>query len=117
MAGDDLTGKLVLVTGGAKNVGKAIAKRFAERGAHVIINFFHSLEASKQTVEELRQAGAKVDAIRASVAQKHQVDRMFDEIESKYGRLDILVNNAASGALLGIDNIDEEHFDRAIDTN
>lgn len=117
MSSGDLAGKLVLVTGGAKNVGKVIARRFAERGAHVIINFFHSLEDSKQTVAELRALGARVDVIRASVAQKNQVDRMFDEIEATYGRLDILVNNAASGALLAVDEIAEEHFDRAIDTN
>jgi NAD(P)-dependent dehydrogenase (short-subunit alcohol dehydrogenase family)/3-oxoacyl-(acyl-carrier-protein) synthase len=117
METSDLTNKLVLVTGGAKNVGKAIAARFAARGAHVIINFFHSLDESKRTVAELRALGGKVDSIRASVAQKAQVDRMFDEIEAKYGRLDILVNNAASGALLGVDAIAEEHFDRAIDTN
>jgi NAD(P)-dependent dehydrogenase (short-subunit alcohol dehydrogenase family)/3-oxoacyl-(acyl-carrier-protein) synthase len=117
MVGDAFKGRLVLVTGGAKNVGKVIARRFAEQGAHVIINFFHSLEASKQTAAELRAMGAEVDVIRASVAHKHQVDRMFDEIEAKFGRLDILVNNAASGALLGVEEIAEEHFDRAIDTN
>jgi NAD(P)-dependent dehydrogenase (short-subunit alcohol dehydrogenase family)/3-oxoacyl-(acyl-carrier-protein) synthase len=113
----DFAGKLVLVTGGAKNVGKAISRRFVERGAHVIVNFFHSLEASKQTAEELKALGGKVDVIRASVAQKDQVDRMFDEIEAKFGRLDILINNAAAGALLGLGEITEEHFDRAIDTN
>jgi NAD(P)-dependent dehydrogenase (short-subunit alcohol dehydrogenase family) len=117
MINGDLTGKLVLVTGGAKNVGKVIAQRFAARGAQVIINYFHSLDESKKTLEEMRALGFQVDAIRASVAQKNQVDRMFDEIEAKYGRLDILVNNAASGALLGIDEITEDHFDRALNTN
>ncbi len=112
-----LKGKRVLVTGGAKNVGKAICRRFAEAGADVIVNFFHSLDASRQTVEELRALGVTVDVMRASVAQPAQVDRMFDEIEAKYGRLDILVNNAASGALLGVDDIAAEHFDRALDTN
>lgn len=113
----DFSGKLVLVTGGAKNVGKVIARRFAQRGAHIILNFFHSLEASKEAAAELRDIGATVDIIRASVAQKSQVDRMFDEIDSRFGRLDILVNNAASGKLLGVDEITEEHFDRALDTN
>ncbi|MBN7127880.1 SDR family oxidoreductase, partial [Burkholderia multivorans] len=117
MSNASMRGKLVLVTGGAKNVGKAICKRFAEQGAHVILNFFHSLDASKQTAAELRALGATVDVIRASVAQQAQVDRMFDEIERRYGRLDVLVNNAASGALLGVDAIGAEHFDRALDTN
>ncbi|HDR8858352.1 TPA: SDR family oxidoreductase [Burkholderia territorii] len=117
MSNTSMRGKLVLVTGGAKNVGKAICRRFAEQGAHVILNFFHSLDASKQTADELRALGATVDVIRASVAQQAQVDRMFDEIERRYGRLDVLVNNAASGALLGVDEIGAEHFDRALDTN
>ncbi|NML34174.1 SDR family oxidoreductase [Paraburkholderia antibiotica] len=117
MSSSNLKGKLVLVTGGAKNVGKTICRRFAEQGAHVIVNFFHSLDASRETVAELRALGATVDVIRASVAQQSQVDRMFDEIEAKYGRLDILVNNAASGALLGVGDIASEHFDRALDTN
>ncbi|MCA7951568.1 SDR family oxidoreductase [Burkholderia seminalis] len=117
MSNTSMRGKLVLVTGGAKNVGKAICRRFAEQGAHVILNFFHSLEASKETAEELRALGATVDVIRASVAQQAQVERMFDEIERRYGRLDVLVNNAASGALLGVDEIGAEHFDRALDTN
>jgi NAD(P)-dependent dehydrogenase (short-subunit alcohol dehydrogenase family)/3-oxoacyl-(acyl-carrier-protein) synthase len=117
MNANDLNGKLVLVTGGAKGVGKAIASRFAARGAHVIINFFHSLDDSKRTAVELRALGAMVDVIRASVARKDQVERMFDEIEAKFGRLDILVNNAASGALISVDDVAEEHFDRALDTN
>lgn len=117
MSNSSMRGKLVLVTGGAKNVGKAICRRFAEQGAHVILNFFHSLDASKETADELRALGATVDVIRASVAQQGQVDRMFDEIEQRYGRLDVLVNNAASGALLGVDEIGAEHFDRALDTN
>ncbi|MGS0893201.1 SDR family oxidoreductase [Burkholderia stagnalis] len=117
MSNSSMRGKLVLVTGGAKNVGKAICRRFAEQGAHVILNFFHSLDASKQTADELRALGATVDVIRASVAQQAQVDRMFDEIERRYGKLDVLVNNAASGALLAVDEIGAEHFDRAIDTN
>ncbi|MBF3603272.1 SDR family oxidoreductase, partial [Burkholderia pseudomallei] len=117
MSNSYLLGKRVLVTGGAKNVGKAICRRFAEEGAHVIINFFHSLDASKQTAAELRALGATVDVVRASVAQPAQVERMFDEIEAKYGKIDILVNNAASGALLPVDDIEAAHFDRALDTN
>ncbi|MDN7674978.1 SDR family oxidoreductase [Burkholderia oklahomensis] len=117
MSNSYLKGKRVLVTGGAKNVGKAICRRFAEQGAHVIVNFFHSLDASKETAAELRALGATVDVVRASVAQPAQVERMFDEIEAKYGKLDILVNNAASGALLPVDDIEAAHFDRALDTN
>ncbi|MCW3641597.1 SDR family NAD(P)-dependent oxidoreductase, partial [Burkholderia cenocepacia] len=61
MSNSSMCGKLVLVTGGAKNVGKAICGRFVEQGAHVVLNFFHSLDASKRTAAELRALGATVD--------------------------------------------------------
>jgi NAD(P)-dependent dehydrogenase (short-subunit alcohol dehydrogenase family)/3-oxoacyl-(acyl-carrier-protein) synthase len=112
-----LSGRLALVTGGAKNVGKAIATALADRGAHVLINYFHSHEEAKQTAAELAAAGATVDLIRASIARPEQVDRMFAEIEQRFGRLDILVNNAADGALLPLADLTDEHLDRAIDTN
>lgn len=113
----DLQGKVALVTGGAKGVGRIIAARLAERGAHVIINFFHSLHAAKQTQAELEARGAKITTIRASVARPAQVDRMFEQIAAEIGYLDILVNNAASGMFAESDEIDEAIFNRALDTN
>ncbi|MEU9857868.1 SDR family oxidoreductase [Streptomyces sp. NPDC047974] len=113
----DLTGRIALVTGGAKNIGRAIATVLAERGAHVLINYFHSHEQAKRTQEELRERGARVDLLRASVARPEQVDRMFEEIDRRYGSLDILVNNAANGALVPLDELTDEHLDKALDTN
>ncbi|MGW1076956.1 SDR family oxidoreductase [Streptomyces sp. NPDC002537] len=113
----DLTGKVALVTGGARNVGKVIATTLADRGAHVLINYFHSHEQAKRTQEELRARGARVDLLRASVAQPDQVTRMFAEIESRFGRLDILVNNAANGALVPVSELTDTHLDKALDTN
>jgi NAD(P)-dependent dehydrogenase (short-subunit alcohol dehydrogenase family) len=113
----DLTGKIALVTGGARNVGKAIAATLADRGAHVLVNYFHSHEQAKQTQRELRARGARVDLLRASVARPEQVDRMFAEIEQRFGRLDILVNNAADGALVPGPEVTDAHLDKALDTN
>ncbi|MFC9943262.1 SDR family oxidoreductase [Streptomyces pratensis] len=113
----DLAGKVALVTGGAKNVGKAIATNLAGRGAHVLINYFHSHEQAKRTQEELRAVGAEVDLLRFSVARPEQVSKMFAEIERNFGRLDILVNNAADGALVPVDEVTDDHLDKAIDTN
>jgi NAD(P)-dependent dehydrogenase (short-subunit alcohol dehydrogenase family) len=92
-----------------------LARRFIEHKAQVIVNFFHPVEVSKQTAHELRAFGAQV--IRALVAQMHHVDRMFDEIEGKYGRLDILVNSAASAALCGIDEITVKPFNQVVAVN
>ncbi|MET7291273.1 SDR family oxidoreductase [Streptomyces griseoloalbus] len=113
----DLTGKVALVTGGARNVGAAITTALAERGAHVLVNYFHSHEQAKALREELRARGARVDLLRASVARSEQVTRMFEEVERRFGRLDILVNNAADGALLPLDDVTDDHLDKALDTN
>lgn len=113
----DLDGKIALVTGGARNVGKVIAKRLAADGALVIINHLHSPGPARETQAEIEQAGGRAAVIRASVAVRAQVDRMFDEIESKFGGLDILVNNAASGALVPGDQVTDELMDRALNTN
>ncbi|MGW2488129.1 SDR family oxidoreductase [Streptomyces sp. NPDC001606] len=113
----DLSGKIALVTGGARNVGKAIAATLAEHGAHVLVNYFHSHEQAKETQRELRARGAQVDLLRASVARPEQVDRMFSEIEQRFGRLDILVNNAANGALVPGPEVTDELLDKALDTN
>ncbi|GAA3145236.1 SDR family oxidoreductase [Streptomyces rameus] len=113
----DLSGKIALVTGGARNVGRAIAATLADHGAHVLVNYFHSHEQAKQTQRELRARGARVDLLRASVARPEQVDRMFAEIEERFGRLDILVNNAADGALVPGSEVTDAHLDKALDTN
>ena len=113
----DLQGRLALVTGGAKGIGKVIAQKLAARGAHVIVNFFHSLDEAKRTRDELAAAGAQVEIIRASVSRQDQVARMFADIEQRHGHLDILVNNAAAGAMVPMDQVTDEYFDRAFGTN
>lgn len=113
----DLQGRIALVTGGGKGVGKVIARQLARRGAHVLINCFHSYEKAKQTRAELEALGATVDLFRASVAKRDQVDRMFDEIEERFGFLDVLVNNAADGWLGPVAELTEQHFTKALGTN
>ncbi|MGW5734113.1 MULTISPECIES: SDR family oxidoreductase [Streptomyces] len=113
----DLTGKVALVTGGSKGIGKAIARELATRGASIVLNYFHSHYQAKATRDELTAEGHRVDLIRASVARQEQVDRMFAEVDRLHGRLDILVNSAADGALLPLDEITDAHLDKAIETN
>ncbi|PRY37434.1 SDR family oxidoreductase [Umezawaea tangerina] len=113
----DLTGKLALVTGGARGVGKAIATELAARGAHVLVNYFHSHDAAKATKAEIEATGARVDLLRASIARSDQTTRLFEEIAQRYGRLDVLVNNAADGALVPVDEVTDDLLDRALDTN
>ncbi|MEV4312102.1 SDR family oxidoreductase [Actinocrispum sp. NPDC049592] len=101
-------GRVVLVTGGVRGLGRAICQAFAARGAHVVANYFHSRDEARDLDCEL---------VRASVADRDQVGAMFDEIAQRHGRLDVLVNNAASGALLPLSEVDDSHWQRAFDTN
>ena len=112
-----LAGRLVLVTGGARGVGAAICRAFAARGAHVIINYFHSRQEAPKLFAELRDAGGSAELLCASVANRDQVAAMFAGIDEKHGGLDILVNNAGAGALGGIDEIDDRYWDRAWTTD
>ncbi len=109
--------RIVLVTGGARGVGRAVCRRFAQHGDHVIINYFHSPEAAEEIRRELSDAGGSVELQRASVAHRGQVSSMFDAVRERYGRLDVLVNNAAAGALLPLDEVDDALWQRAFDTN
>ena len=82
----DLSGKIALVTGGARGVGRAIVAELTGRGAHVLINYFHSHDAAKAARAEFEAGGARVDLIRASVARQDQVERMFADIERSVRR-------------------------------
>ncbi|MFI5782513.1 SDR family oxidoreductase [Nocardia sp. NPDC051570] len=112
-----LDGKIALVTGGARTVGRAIALRLAAEGALVIVNHFRSPEQARATKAEIEAAGGCAHIIRASVADAAQRDRMFDEIAAEFGALDVLVNSAADGRLATGPEVDEAMIDRAIDTN
>ena len=89
--------KIVLVTGSGRGIGRDIALRFANEGAHLIVNFFRNREPAEATAEEIRALGQRALVVRANVGDLDDLARLYDEIEAEYGALDILVHNAASG--------------------
>jgi enoyl-[acyl-carrier protein] reductase III len=91
------TGKIALVTGSGRGIGRAIALHFAELGADVVVNFFRNRASAEQTAAEVRQRGRRAVLIKANVGELDDLQRMFDEIERELGGMDILVSNAASG--------------------
>lgn len=117
------TGRTALVTGGARGVGRVISTRLAESGAHVVVNCFHSWEAGRDLRDELRAAGHRVDLLRGSVARRDHVERMVAELGDLTDRLDLLVNNAASGAFGSVVDspdspaVPDDAITKALDTN
>ncbi len=93
----DFKGKLVLVTGSGRGIGRAIALHFAQRGADVIINFFRNREPAEATGREVGAFGGRVKVIKADIADLGDLDRMFQEVAQDWGGLDILIHSAASG--------------------
>ena len=112
-----LAGKIAFVTGSGRSVGKIIARVLAARGATVIVNSFHSRDQGEQTVAEINSTGGQAIHIWGSVANPAQVDEMFAQIESRFGRLDILVCNASDGKIGSFMELDSEDWDRAFRTN
>jgi enoyl-[acyl-carrier protein] reductase III len=91
------TGKIALVTGSGRGIGRAIVLHFAERGADVVVNFFRNRTPAEQTAAEIRQRGRRALLIKANIGQLDGLQHLFDEVEKEFGGLDILVSNAASG--------------------
>ena len=113
----DLGGKVALVTGGTRGIGRAIALRLAAAGAHVAINYLRNAEPARQTAEKIAQAGVESLVVKANVADDAGVERLFAEVGARFGRLDILVSNAASGVLKPALELTERHWHWTMDIN
>lgn len=113
----NLKGKVALITGGSRGIGRAIALRLAKNGADVVVNYVRHRRDAQETVEAIEQMGGTCLAIKANVAQEDDVVRMFEEIQSKHDHLDILVSNAASGVLKPAMELTTRHWDWAMDIN
>jgi len=113
----DLTGKYALVTGGSRGIGRAISKLLASHGATVCFNYLRNREAAKEAFAEIAAVGPEPLEVRANVADAAHVDRLFDSIGEKFGRLDILVSNAALGVLKPVTELREKDWAWTMDIN
>ena len=112
-----LNGKIAVITGASRGIGKAIAKELAGRGATVIINYQGSLEKAQEVKSEIEKNGQKAVLYKCDVSDFDSCKKLMEDIYSDYGRIDVLVNNAgvtADGLLMAMT---EEDFDKVIDTN
>jgi enoyl-[acyl-carrier protein] reductase III len=90
-------GKIALVTGSGRGIGRAIALHFAQQGADVIINFFRNRSPAEQTAREIERLGRRALVVRADVGTDKGLEHLFKEIDVQLGGLDIFISNAASG--------------------
>ena len=112
-----LEGKIALVTGAAKGIGRAIALALAADGATVIVNYNGSAQKAEAVVDEIKALGRDSEAYQCNVANTADVDAMIKDVIKRYGSLDILVNNAGITRDNLIMKMSEEDFDAVIDVN
>ncbi|HJU88956.1 MAG TPA: SDR family oxidoreductase [Gemmatimonadaceae bacterium] len=86
--------KYVLVTGGSRGIGRGIAQKLGSKGAHVAIHYFQNTAAADETLRLVRQAGGDGFTLKADVTKEQDVRRIFDEVKSQFGALDVFVSNA-----------------------
>ncbi len=113
----DLSGKVALVTGASRGIGESIAKTLAAYGAQVIVSS-RKIDGCHRVVDEIKAAGGKAEAFACHIGEMEQIETVFAHIQTTYGRLDILVNNAAANPYFGpIADTDLSAFQKTLDVN
>src|SRR3990170_6674815 len=113
----ELKGKIALVTGAGRNLGKAIALGLAREGAHLVINYSSSEKGAQETKAEAEKLGVKAIAIRADVSKTDQILAMVNKAETEFGAIDILINNAGVIIHAPLEELSEEIWDSTMDVN
>jgi len=109
--------KVAVVTGSSRGIGKAIALRLAKEGYDIVVNYARSKEAALQTASEIEALGRKAFVVKANIGKVEKIQEMFAQIDEAFGRVDVLINNAASGVLRPALELEESHWDWTMDIN
>ncbi|HEX4973169.1 MAG TPA: SDR family oxidoreductase [Steroidobacteraceae bacterium] len=112
-----LSGKVAIVTGSSRGIGRAIAERLAADGAAVVVNYARDEQAAQEVVNAIRGRGCQALAIQADVAKPAEVRRLFAEARTAFGALDIVVANAGVAVIKSLVESTEEEFDHVFDAN
>ncbi|MGD8345339.1 MAG: SDR family oxidoreductase [Desulfobacterales bacterium] len=113
----NLTGKIALVTGSSRGIGRAIAERLCREGASVAINYISNANSAEEIAAEMKAAGGDAITLPADVSKLEDIQRLFDQAIDHFGRLDILVNNAGIRISKNVADIDEAEYDRLFAIN
>jgi enoyl-[acyl-carrier protein] reductase III len=112
-----LEGQTAVVTGAGRGIGRAIAVRLAAAGADVVVNYYLNREAAEQAAAEIRSCGVRAHVVQADMKDPDQIRRLFDEVGTRFGGLDILVSNAASGVFRPVGELTPKHWDWMMHTH
>jgi 3-oxoacyl-[acyl-carrier protein] reductase len=110
-----LKGKIALVTGSSRGIGRAVALAYAKEGAKVVVNYTSNEKAAKEVVEAIEKMDSQAIAVKADVAKKAETERLVQAAIDQFGRIDILVNNAGFGRPAMMLKMEEEQWDQVID--
>ena len=113
----DLIGKVALVTGASRGIGKAIAKELARNGASVIINYSKDDEGANSTLIEIEELGGYAKAIKKNIANKDNCQEIIKEVIDTFGKIDILINNAAKSEVGLFIDANDDSFESLVNVN
>jgi enoyl-[acyl-carrier protein] reductase III len=108
---------VALITGGTRGIGRATALRFARQGMDVVLGYFSSRDTAREASREVEALGVRCLTVRGNVGQPESVEKLFDAAQEAFGRLDVVVNNAALAAVRPALEIDVEAWRRTMDVN
>jgi len=115
--GGPLDGKVALVTGSGRGIGRGIVLELSQQGAAVVVNYANSAKSAEAVVQEIKEAGGQAIAIQADVTKVPDVRRLFKEALDHYGRLDIVMSNSGTESFKAEDQITEEDYDHVFNLN
>lgn len=112
-----LSGKVAVVTGASKGIGAAIAERFGQEGASVVVHYASDAKGAEKVVDAIQKAGGKAVAVQGDLSKPDEVTKVFGEAKAAFGQVDVLVNNAGVYEFRPVDKVDPVHFHRLFDLN
>jgi 3-oxoacyl-[acyl-carrier protein] reductase len=117
LSDNDLAGKIALVTGGSRGIGRQVSIALARQGADIAVNYLERDKEAGKVLSEVEECGSRCITIRADVSKSSEVARMMDIIRNRLGVVQILINNAGIAKPQPIHDISEKNWDEIIDTN
>ena len=117
MTEQQLQGRVALVTGSSRGIGRAIALELAGQGADILVHYLRKRTAAQEVVSDIEALGQRAVAVKANLAEVAQIDTLFEQVEATFGRCDIFIGNAATGTPKNVLELTDKHWDWTMDVN